>query len=211
MTAPSPTAGRPAASRPPAEARERPRYRTGTAALLVLVPVVLTACAWLAQGQGTLPLLTGAFLALLVLVVAWAMCGAGPGAFVAVLGFALSMFWGPAMNDYVLDHRGVRHDAVVTDTGTYYSKHGDGRTCTVVPTDTARHPAYDIDAAQGCTEGLRRGSRVTLVVDPEGWLAPRLDSEVTGVAPYLTWTSAGLFAGMEAFILYGRLRRRRRP
>lgn len=186
-----------------------PRRWPGTVAVLVLTPLALTGCAWLAQREGTVVMLAGAFLTLLVLVVAWVMCGAGPGTFVAVLGFAFSLFWGPAMNDYVIDHRGVRHHAVVTGTSTYYTKHGDGRTCTVAPTDTARRLAYDIDGTQGCADGLRRGSRVTLVVDPEGWLAPRLGSEVHGVAPYLVWTSAGVFAGMEAFIVYGRARRRR--
>ncbi|MEV0981300.1 hypothetical protein [Streptomyces sp. NPDC049915] len=190
-------------------ATRRSRRWPGTVGTLVVTPLALTGCAWLAQRQGTFLVVIGALLSLLVLVVAWAMCGAGPGTFVAVLGFAFGLFWGPAMNDYVLDHRGVRHDAVVVDTSSYHRKHGEGRTCSVVPTDTAQRLSYDVDGTDGCADGLGRGSRVTLVVDPEGWLAPRLGTEVGGVAPYLVWTSAALFAGMEAFILYGRLRRRR--
>ncbi|MGY6024993.1 hypothetical protein [Streptomyces spinosirectus] len=181
----------------------------GIVGTLVVMPVALTGCAWLAQRQGTLVLLLGAFLAMIVLLGAWVMCGVGPGLGVAVSGFAFMLFVGPAMNDYVIDHRGVRHTAVVADTGSYYRKHGDGRTCEVVPTDTRKPGSYEIDDTTGCDEDLKPGSQVALVVDPEGWLVPRLSSEVDGLAPWLVRTCAGLFVAMEAFVLYGRLRRRR--
>jgi hypothetical protein len=187
----------------------RPRHWPGTIGTLLVTPVVLTGCAWLAQRQGTLVLILGAFLAMAVLFTAWVMCGAGPGLGVAVFGFAFMLFVGPAMNDYGIDHRGVRHAAVVAETGSYYRKHGDGRTCTVVLTDTPKHIAYEVDDTTGCDEDLKPGRRVTLVVDPEGWLVPRLSAEVNGVAPWLIRTCAGLLAVMEAFVLYGRLRRRR--
>jgi hypothetical protein len=179
-----------------------------TVGTLLITPLAMTGCAWLAQRQGTLVLLLGAVLGMLVMVAAWALCGAGPGAFVAVFGFAFMLFVGPAMNDYVIDDRGVRHDAVIGDTSTYYRKHGDGRTCTVVLTDTAKPRAYDVDGIDGCDEEFESGQRVTLVLDPKGWLTPRLSSQVNGVPPYLLWTSAGLLAAMEASVLYGRLRRR---
>ena len=40
----------------------------------------------------------------------------------------------------------------------------------------------------GCTDDLKAGQRVTLVVDPAGWLAPRLSGSVTGVSPSTAWT-----------------------
>ncbi|MER7841355.1 hypothetical protein ABTY98_37105 [Streptomyces sp. NPDC096040] len=190
---------------PPRRARRWP----GTVGTVVVTPLALTGCAWLAQHQGTLVMLLGAVLALLVLVLAWSMCGVGPGLGMAVSGFAFMLFVGPAMNDYAIDQRGVRHAAVIADTGTYYSKHGDGRTCRVVLTDTPKHSSYEVDDTTGCDDDLKPGRRATLVVDPEGWLDPRLSGEVNGVAPWLIRTCAGLLAVMEAFVLYGRLRRPR--
>ncbi|MGW7818688.1 hypothetical protein ACWGLF_11225 [Streptomyces puniciscabiei] len=112
------------------------------------------------------------------------------------------------MNDYVIDHRGVRHDAVIAGTGTYHKRQGEGSMCAVALADTPEHPSYDMSDTTGCT-GLRTGDRVTIVVDAEGWLARRLSIEVTGVAPWLVRTCAGLLSAVEAFVLYGRLRRRR--
>ncbi|MYS93427.1 MULTISPECIES: hypothetical protein [Streptomyces] len=191
----------------PRASRQELRRRLGTLGVLVFLPLALTGCAWLAQHQGPL-MLAGAILAMLSLVVAWAMCGAGPGACVAVSGFAFMLFVGPAMGDYLLNHRGVRHGAVIGDVSTYWKKHGDGRACTVVTTDTDKSDAYEVDDPDGCEGDLREGQDVTLVVDPEGWLKPRLSSRVNGVAPYLVWTSAGLLTATEGFVLYGRLRRR---
>lgn len=193
----------------PAAPQKPPRRWPGTVGTLVVMPVALTGCAWLAQRQGTLVLLLGAVLAMSVLLVAWFMCGVGPGLGVVVSGFAFMLFVGPAMNDYVIDDRGVRHEAVVADTGSYYRKHGDGRTCRLVLTDTPKPSSYEVDDTTGCDEDLKRGSQVELVVDPEGWLVPRLSGEVDGVAPWLIRTCAGLLAAMEASVLYGRLRRRR--
>lgn len=190
-------------------ASRQPLWRgPGTLGVLVFLPLALTGCGWLAQHQGPL-MLAGAFLAVLSLVVAWIMCGAGPGACVAVFGFAFMLFVGPAMGDYVINQRGVRHGAVVGDVSTYWKKHGDGRACTVVTTDTAKPDAYEVDDPDGCDDDLREGQSVTLVLDPEGWLKPRLSSSVNGVAPYLVWTSAGLLTATEGSVLYGRLRRRR--
>ncbi|MFB7459821.1 hypothetical protein [Streptomyces sp. NPDC056188] len=190
----------------------RPRRWPGTLATLIVAPAAIAGCSWLAQKQGTLALLLGAFLGMLVMVIAWVMCGAWPGALVAVSGFAFMLFVGPALDDYVLNQRGLRQDAVVVDTGTYRTKHtrADGRTCTVVPLDTAKagSRSYDVDGTDGCGEGLKTGQRVTLVTDPRDWLAPRMGTDVTGVSPSQVWISGGLLVLMEAFILYGRLRRR---
>ncbi|MFD5472418.1 hypothetical protein [Streptomyces sp. NPDC127105] len=179
---------------------------------MIATPAAIAGCSWLAQKQGTLVLLLGSLLGMLIMVIAWTMCGAGPGALVAVSGFAFMLFVGPALDDYVLDQRGLRQDAVVVDTGTYHTKHtrADGRTCTVVPLDTAKAASrsYDVDGTDGCGEGLKTGQRVTLVTDPRDWLAPRMGTDVTGVSPSQVWISSGLLVLMEAFILYGRLRRR---
>ncbi|WP_225078087.1 tweety family protein [Streptomyces sp. CoT10] len=190
----------------------RPRRWPGTMAILILTPAAMAGCSWLAQKQGTLVLLLGAFVAMVVLVIAWTMCGAGPGALVAVSGFAFMLFVGPALDDYVLDQRGLRQDAVIVKIGAYHTRHtrSDGRTCTVVPLDTAEAGSrfYDVDGTDGCGDELKTGQRVMLVTDPQDWLAPRLGTDVTGVSPSQVWISGGLLVLLEAFILYGRLRRR---
>ncbi|MGW5127682.1 hypothetical protein ACWEQ7_27280 [Streptomyces sp. NPDC004069] len=125
-------------------------------------------------------------------------------------GFAFMLFVGPALDDYVLNQRGLRRDAVIVKIGTYHTRHtrADGRTCTVVPLDTAEagSRSYDVDGTDGCREGLRTGQSVMLVTDPQDWLAPRMSTEVSGVSASQGWISGGLLVLMEALILYGRLR-----
>ncbi|MFC7468759.1 hypothetical protein ACFQVA_16220 [Actinomadura keratinilytica] len=60
----------------------------------LLLPPVLLGSGWLAQSESTLLLLLGVVVALAALLVAWAYAGAGPGTFVAVLGFAFMLFVG---------------------------------------------------------------------------------------------------------------------
>ncbi|WP_406137409.1 hypothetical protein [Streptomyces sp. NBC_01089] len=176
---------------------------------MVLGPLVIAGCGWLAQRQGTWTMLLSALLVMIALCTAWAMCGAGPGACVAALGFALMLFLGPALNDYVMEHRGVRHEAVLSDVDSYYRKHGgDGHTCEVKSTDVARSAVYSVGDDSGCSRKSRPGQRVTLVEDPAGWLNPRLASSVDGPSTGSVWTCAGLLVAMEAFMLYGRVRRR---
>ncbi|MGK5728599.1 hypothetical protein [Streptomyces sp. URMC 124] len=182
-----------------------------TLAVAILTPLVLAGCGWLNQGGSTL-LMTGcAVVLMLTLVVAGAFCGAGPGTCAAVLGFAFALFSGPALNDYVLEKRGERYEAAIAGIKGYHRKHHDGRTCTVVRSDSGRPVTYKIDDSQGCDEDLEPLQRVTLVVDPDDWLATRLSTDVKGLTPGHAWTCGGLLAGMEASILYGRLRRRPRP
>ncbi|WP_405778153.1 hypothetical protein [Streptomyces sp. NBC_00859] len=181
----------------------------GTVGTLALGPVALAGCGWLAQRQGTLILLLSALLGMIVLCALWAMCGARPGACVAVLGFALVLFVGPTLNDYVMDQRGVHHDAVISGVDSYYRKHGgDGHICEVQRIDVSRSAVYSVDDSSGCSKNSRSGQHVTLVDDPAGWLYPRLASAVNGPSTGSTWTCVSLFVTMEAFMLYGRLRRR---
>ncbi|MDT0613571.1 hypothetical protein [Streptomyces lancefieldiae] len=150
-------------------------------------------------------------LVLAVLGTAWVMCGAGPGTGVAVFGFAFLLFVGPALGDYVMHNRGVRHDALVVDVSSYRGKSGRERpVCTLVLTGADRGRTVEVGDTGGCDDDFERGRQVILVDDPEGWLTPRLGSEVTGVEPYLVWTLTGLLFAMEACALYGRLRRLRR-
>ncbi|MCX4549024.1 hypothetical protein OG204_21895 [Streptomyces sp. NBC_01387] len=189
---------------------ERPRRWPGTIGTLVLAPLLL-GCAWLAQRQGTSAMLLAVFLALIVLCTAWAMCGAGPGVCAATLGFVLLLFAGPALNDFVMNRRGVHHEGLMAGVASYHRKHGDaGHTCQVVRIDpvTGKPRTYSVDDSSGCSGSSKTGQRVILVEDPTGWLVPRLDSSVHGLSSGLAWTCGSLFAGMEAFVLYGRLRRR---
>ncbi|GHG62194.1 hypothetical protein GCM10018779_30690 [Streptomyces griseocarneus] len=178
----------------------------------MLTPLAVAGCGWLNQSRGVLLLLVSAFLLLLVLVVAGAMCGpgAGPGTCVAILGFALGLFVGPALDDYVLDQRGTRYEAVIADVETYHRKHGEGRTCSVARSDSGRTLTYEVGDSSGCDNTVKPAQHVTLVVDPEDWLPPRLGTDVNGLSSGHAWTCGGLLAAMEACILYGRLRRRPR-
>ncbi|MET9253173.1 hypothetical protein [Streptomyces sp. NPDC003717] len=179
-------------------------------AVAVGTPLVVAGCGWLAQGSGFLLLALATVVVLSVLTAAWVMCGAGPGAGVAVFGFAFLLFVGPALGDYVIADRGVRHEAVVGDVSTYRGKAGRKRpVCTVVLTGADRGRTVEIGDTGGCGKDFEPGRHVTLVEDPEGWLEPRLSSEAGGLAPTTMWTLAGLLTGMEACVLYGRLRRRR--
>ncbi|NEB07296.1 hypothetical protein G3I32_00035 [Streptomyces coelicoflavus] len=126
-----------------------------------------------------------------------------------MFGFTLMLFVGPALGDYAMEHRGVHYDALVADVGTYRGKGGRERpVCTVVLTGADRGRTVEVDDTGGCGDDLATGSRVTLLEDAKGWVAPRLGSEVHGVASYPPWTLAGLLAALEACTLYGRLRRR---
>ncbi|KES07978.1 hypothetical protein BU52_05995 [Streptomyces toyocaensis] len=185
------------------------RWWAGTLWVLLGTPIVLTGCGWIAQRPGFLPTLLSMVVALAVLGTAWVMCGAKAGAGVAVSGFVFLLFVGPTLGDYVIHHRGVRHDALVVDVSDYRGRGGRERPlCTVVLTGADRGRTIELGDTGGCDDGLTVGSHVTLVDDPEGWVAPRLGSEVRGVAPYLPWTLAGLLSGLETCALYGRLRRR---
>ncbi|MFF1275233.1 hypothetical protein ACFVZC_17740 [Streptomyces marokkonensis] len=185
------------------------RWWAGTLWVLLGTPLVLTGCGWMAQRSGFLPTLLSTVVALAVLGTAWVMCGAKAGTGVAVSGFVFLLFVGPTLGDYVIHDRGVRHDALVMDVSAYRGKGGRERPlCTVVLTGADRGRVIELDDTGGCDDGLTAGSHVTLVEDPEEWVAPRLASEVSGVAPYLRWTLAGLLSGLEACALYGRLRRR---
>ncbi|WP_371536138.1 hypothetical protein OG210_11335 [Streptomyces sp. NBC_00466] len=127
----------------------------------------------------------------------------------AALGFALTLFVGPALDDYVMLQRGDRHDAVISGVDSYHRRHGaDGHTCAVRRTDVARSAVYSVDDQSGCSGSSFPGDRVTLVDDPAGWLLPRLAGSVNGPSTASVWTCAGLLVAMEAFMLYGRLRRR---
>lgn len=188
---------------------DRTRRWPGTMGTLLLTPLAVAGCGWLAQRQGTVVLVLAVVLLMIVLCTAWAMCGAGPGACVAVCGFALMMFIGPALNDYVLDQRGVRHEAAVAYAENYHNRHGDGFTCKVIRTDIRKSRVYTVGESSDCGKHTKTGDQVTLVEDPNGWLSPRLGAEANGLSSGMAGTCAGLFAAMEAFILYGRLRRRR--
>ncbi|MCQ8769201.1 hypothetical protein [Streptomyces telluris] len=179
---------------------------------MAATPLVVMGCAWLIQSDSLLWIAVAVCVLLPALVVAGAMCGpgAGPGTCVAILGFALLLFVGPAMNDYVLDRRGDRQEGVVTSIEGYHKKHGDGRECSVEGTHSGRTHTYEVNDTVGCGEGMERGQRVTLVVDPDGWLTTRLSNAVHGLSTGMAWTCGGLLAAMEASILYGRMRRRRR-
>ncbi|MFE9539195.1 hypothetical protein [Streptomyces sp. NPDC006691] len=180
-----------------------------TVLTVVLTPLLLAGCGWLGQHPGSLALTLSIVPLLIVLCVAWALCGAGPGAGVAAFGFALALFVGPAMNDYVMEQRGERHPAKIADVEAYHLKHSEGHTCSVVRTDLAHSPTYTVEDTEGCEKDMRPGQSVTLVADPEGWLGSRLSTDVHGVSAAMLWTCGGLLGGMEALVLYGRLRRRR--
>ncbi|MFE5867370.1 hypothetical protein ACFQ6V_01820 [Streptomyces roseifaciens] len=177
---------------------------------MLLTPVLLAAVSWLNPPDDTLLLFAGFALTVIILIAAWCMCGPGPGAGMAALGFFFVLFTGPALDDYVLGQRGTVHEALVGDVSTYTRKHSnEGRTCSVVWSASGETYRAEVGDRRGCDESVRQGDKATIVTDPEDWLRPRLGGDAPGLSSGTAWTCGGLLAGMEAFILYGRLRRRR--
>ncbi|MEV8530425.1 hypothetical protein [Streptomyces sp. NPDC051211] len=173
-----------------------------TLALLVLTPLLIAFSGWLAQPLNVLWLALATVLSLVVLCTAWALCGAGPGACVAVTGFALMLFLGPTLDEIVIEQRGVRHQGMIVDVDRYKRTSRPTRhTCQVATVHAGR-------IGVSCTQHHRVDDLVAVVVDPEDWLPARLAEKADGPSTATLWTCAGLFAALEAFILWGRLRRR---
>ncbi|MFF5445872.1 hypothetical protein [Streptomyces sp. NPDC012888] len=182
--------------------RQRPRRMSVTVGAAVLLPVLLTGSAWLAQPVGVVWPLLATAVSLTVLCTAWVLSGAWPGAVVAVSGIAFTLFLGPALENGVLEQRGVRVQAVVTEAERYDPTKGPDRyTCRVA---TAAGESYEL----GCEARHTKGFPVTVVVDPQDWLGPRLAERSGGPSAPTLAVIAGLFAVMEAAFLFGRLRKR---
>ncbi|QES49565.1 hypothetical protein DEJ50_18910 [Streptomyces venezuelae] len=187
--------------------KRKPKRKSVTAALLVLTPLLIACSGWLVQPLGLGWLALGTLLSMVVLCTAWALCGAWPGTCVAVSGFALMLFLGPSLDEAVIEHRGVRYEALVVDTEThkrtsrprqYWCRVG------IAPDAGAKVRFHDVS----CGKDHRVDDWVTVVVDPEDWLATRLAERSHGPSTGVLWTCAGLFLALEGSILWGRLRRR---
>ncbi|MER5934157.1 hypothetical protein [Streptomyces sp. NPDC002054] len=192
---------------PPPTRKRKPKRMSVTVALLVLTPLLIALSGWLVQPLGLGWLVLGTLLSFVVLCTAWALCGAWPGACVAVSGFALMLFLGPSLDEAVLEERGVRYEALVVDTDShkrtsrptkYWCRVG------IPPEAGAKVRFHDVS----CAAGHRVDDWVTVVVDPEDWLATRLAENAHGPYTGVLWTCAGLFVALESSILWGRLRRR---
>ncbi|WP_413799853.1 hypothetical protein [Streptomyces iranensis] len=148
---------------------------------------------------------------MVVLITAWAMCGAGPGTLVAVSGFALTLFAGPTLGQYVMEQRGVEHHAIIAKVESTHSRHGNKWLCTAVRAEDGKRVFYTLSEETGCKQDFKPFHKVTVVEDPSGWLDPRLNTTLSGTPAWVLWLSAGTLALMEIFILFGRLRRHATP
>ncbi len=177
-----------------------------TICTVILVPFLLIGCAWLAQ-HPTFDII-GVFLALLIICIAWALSGAGPGTFVSISAFAFLLFIGPALHDLSMEKSGVQYSATLVNIAHENNKKGADWNCTVVTTN-GKPIRYTMTEATGCWENLKEGQKINVVVDPSGWLRPMLATDLDGSASQQVWISVGIGLVMEVFILYGRLRRRK--
>ena len=188
----------------------RPR-RPWRATLVValLLPPVLLGAGWLAQSDSTLLLLLGVLVAIVLLLVAWACAGAGPGTLVALLGFAVMLLAGPATADTVLDRQGVRTPAVVSGFGEMSVRQDRARTCELVwkDRDTGETGRVETGGKSACTDDIEAGDPAVVVVDPTGWQFPRMADDVKP-ASTTTWAITGaLLAAMELLFLWARARK----
>ncbi|MBL0799115.1 hypothetical protein M2168_003753 [Streptomyces sp. CZ24] len=180
-----------------------------TLVVALLLPPVLLGSGWLAQSESTLLLLLGVVVALAALLVAWAYAGAGPGTFVAVLGFAFMLFVGPAMGETVLDRHGVRTPAVVAGFGEMSARYDRARTCKLVweDRDTGEIGRVETGGLSACTDDIKAGDPAVVVVDPTGWQFPRMAADVKPASTTAWAISGGLCVAMELMFLWGRARK----
>ncbi|WKX70964.1 hypothetical protein [Streptomyces sp. XD-27] len=208
--------GTPASDTDPVPTRTPPRPQASrrwpaTLGVALLTPIALIGCSWLAVSDGTVKMMTGVFLGLVVLVTAWVMCGSGPGALVAASGFAFMLCIGWTLNDYVLYHWGVEHRAVIIKVEKTHSRSTDKWYCTAIRSDHGRRVTYEFGETSGCEGHFKPFRSVIVVEDPTGWLSPSLSTGLSKPGTPEVAACAGSAAAMEGFILYGRLRRRRIP
>ncbi|MFF5537146.1 hypothetical protein ACFY71_32570 [Streptomyces cinerochromogenes] len=178
----------------------------------VAVPVLLLFGAGVAQWVTLL----GVVVVLAVLAVATCLVGgvwhrAGAATLVAVSGFALTLFAGPAVYEGYMRTVGEPVDAVVVDVVDLHRKHGADMMCTVRELGGERR-TFEVSQMQNCFGQAGKGDRITVREDPLGLLDPWLPhgpddqdtSEITAA------TTAGLTVVVGASVFYGGQRRRNR-
>ncbi|WP_433475646.1 hypothetical protein ACQPZP_00590 [Spirillospora sp. CA-142024] len=178
----------------------------------LIVPVVLTFAGWVAQypyGLIVLGVIIGVgtvFLTIAVVGSSWGRAGAA--VMVAITGFALPIFAGPALYLVYMENLGQPGPAVVAKVEKRDAKRGAGWFCTVVET-TGKHTVHRISQQENCFGQIKALQRVTLRKDPLDLLDPRLPDrpgdDDTLVSVLL---SAALFLANASSLLYGGLRRR---
>jgi hypothetical protein len=178
----------------------------------VLVPLALTLGGWLAHFPhglivvGIIIILAAAFVSIAVVGSWWQRPGAA--VLVAITGFALPFFIGPALYIVYMEELGDRVPAVVTKVENRDARRGADWYCTVVET-TGDRTAHEISQQQNCFGQIKPMEKISLRKDPLGLLKPRLPDRPGESDTLLSvLISAGLLAANAATLLYGGLRRK---
>ncbi|SFP11007.1 hypothetical protein [Actinomadura madurae] len=178
----------------------------------LLVPPLLAFGGWVAQYPYGL-IVVGVIIAVVTAFVAIAVVGSSwqrPGAavLVAVTGFALPIFAGPALYIVYMETLGESAPAVVTKVENRDARRGADWFCTVVET-TGDHTVHKISQQENCFGQIKPLQKITLRKDPLGLLDPRLPDRPGESDTLLSvLLSAALFAANAATFLYAGLRRR---
>ncbi len=176
----------------------------------VAVPTLLLCGAGVAQWVTLL----GVVVVLAVVAVATCLVGgvwhrAGAATLVAVAGFALTLFAGPAVYEGYMRTVGEPVDAVVVDVADLHREHGADMVCTVSELGGERR-TFEVSQMQNCFGQAGKGDRITVREDPLGLLDPWLpygpeDRDTTGIT---VATTIGLTLLVGASVFYGGQRRR---
>ncbi|URM97610.1 hypothetical protein LUW76_26410 [Actinomadura madurae] len=178
----------------------------------LLVPLLLAFGGWVAQYPYGL-IVVGVIIAVVTAFVAIAVVGSSwqrPGAavLVAVTGFALPIFAGPALYIVYMETLGESAPAVVTKVENRDARRGAGWFCTVVET-RGDHAVHKISQQENCFGQIKPLQKITLRKDPLGLLDPRLPDRPGESDTLLSvLLSAALFAANAATFLYAGLRRK---
>lgn len=191
-----------------ASAPRPPRTLRNSLKWAVLVPVLLTLGAWLAQyPYGGIVL--GVIVSLATVAVAAIVAGgawhrAGAAVLVCCSGFALMLFAGPGLYELYMKAVGEPVPAVVTKV----QDRKERLYCTVAETG-GDHKVREISQQQNCFDHIKPLQRVTLRADPLGVLDPRLpDGPGQPGLDVTLMISAGLFVLTGGAMFYAGRRRR---
>jgi hypothetical protein len=176
----------------------------------VAVPVLLLCGAGVMQWV----MLLGVVVVLAVVAVATCLVGgvwqrAGAATLVAVAGFALTLFAGPAVYEGYMRTVGEPVDAVVVDVVDLDRRHGADIVCTVRELGGERR-TFEVSQMQNCFGQSAKGDRIVVREDPLGLLDPWLPygPEDQDTSEITSATTIGLTVVVGGAVFYGGQRRR---
>ncbi|MGW4790115.1 hypothetical protein [Streptomyces sp. NPDC004230] len=176
----------------------------------VAVPVLLLFGAGVAQWVTLLGVVVVvAVVAVATIVVGGVWHRAGAATLVAVAGFGLTLFAGPAVYEGYMRTVGEPVDAVVVDVVDLHRKHGADMMCSVREL-SGEQRTFEVSQMQNCFGQAKKGERIVVREDPLGLLDPWLPygSGDQDTSEITVATTIGLTLVVGASVFYGGHRRR---